>query len=205
MTNPLVIRSWQQAGTQLGLTYDAGPPQSLEGVALTGVIDGFPTTVIQRFYRYPAQELYTGTSTLFKVELDELRVGPGFVLWPSRSRLRRIELFNRRDVFVGDRKWDYAFVVRSSDPDAARRFLTPQRRIALAAASPRRFKWTLQGSELIHHRNRLVIDEKLLVTRVQRLIDIARAIRITDEQPARPGDAFASSRLYRDTPSAHRD
>ena len=51
MTNHLVSRTWRQAGDQLGLAYNAALNSPHHGMVLTGAIDGFPTRVLQRFYR----------------------------------------------------------------------------------------------------------------------------------------------------------
>ena len=183
MTNPLIVRSWQRAGAQLGLSYSAGSTLS-RGLALTGTVEGLPTSIIQQFDVHADHVLHNGSRTVFRVELSLKRAVDDLVVWPARSRLRSLNRVNRHDVFVGDREWDYSFAVRSAHPDAARRFLSPDRRFAIVAASPRRFSWTLLGNKLVHDRNRLVIEDSVLVTRVNRLIELAKAISLTDVIPA---------------------
>ena len=178
MTNHLVSRTWRQAGDQLGLAYNAALNSPHHGMVLSGAIDGFPTRVLQRFYRSADQAPYTGTSTLFKIELQQLKTGSDFMLQPSRSVLRRLHVFNRRDIFVGEREWDYAFVVRGADPEAVRRFLTSQRRVTIAGASPHRLRWMLRGTDLTHSFRYLATEEQLIVTRVQQLIGVAKAITL---------------------------
>ena len=175
-TNPLVITSWQQAGARLGLTYAAGSQASQEGLTLSGAIDGFSASVKQHYYRSTEQVLYSGTSTLFNVGLGRPTIAPGLVLRPARGLLRHVHV-KRRDLPVGEREWDPAFSVEGTPTEAARRFLTEERRVALVAACPTRFKWVLRGGDLTHRLGRLVIEESQIVSRLLQLIHIAGAIR----------------------------
>ena len=191
-TNPLVIRSWQQSGARLGLTYAAGSQASQEGLTLSGAIDGFSASVKQHYYRSTEQVLYTGTSTLFKVGLSRPTIEPEFVLRPARGLLRHLHV-RRHYLPVGEQEWDLAFSVEGTPAEAARRFLTEDRRTALVAACPTRFKWVLRGSDLTHSVGRLVIEESQIVSRMLQLIHIAGAIRNPTDRGHRLQNAWSRS------------
>jgi hypothetical protein len=82
----------------------------------------------------------------------------------------------RRYVRVGDPWWDNRFVVKGRDPEAVRRFLSPERRSAIAAAHRRRLHWILDGTKLRRQSGSLVQDETLLLETVQQLVAIAGAV-----------------------------
>ena len=163
-----VATEWGAAAATLGLDYDQ---QRFSRPRLTGTIRGMRVQVDVRVQR-------SGKSQQSFTRYRVFPPSPGFQFKLTRQTgfSRITKLFGAQDVETGDRAFDDAFVVKSSDPNRLQDLLDVGIMNMLVRTSAAYPGVVFENDLVIYERSGLETKRDVIVSAVRRLVDTATAL-----------------------------
>jgi hypothetical protein len=159
-------RTWQAAADNLGFAFEAGTADG--GPTITGSVDGLDAQVVA----YAKKSGSTSTRfTMYTVQFP--RLGIGLHLMRQAGVGQILKVFGTQDLEIGDPEFDKAFIVQSTDVDAARALLTPGRTMVLNRLLATNPDLTVLDDRIIIDRRGRVRDSAVIVSLLRRLASAA--------------------------------
>ncbi len=162
-----VHQSWTDAARALGMAYQGGG--FLRSRRITGTFEGMPV-LVDTFTQSAGKS--STTYTRFRITLSPpLRLG----LRLSREGFLKglTKLFGAQDIRVGDAAFDANVMIKGSDPDRVRAFLTPARRVRIDRFLGSYPGATIDDTEIAWHTRGLLSDPNRIVSIVRQIARLA--------------------------------
>ncbi len=161
--------AWQSAAQTLGFSFEAGSMRG--GPTVSGTVDDRPADV----------HSYTKSSgkssnryTRYTVEFPA--IGVGLQLFRQAGIGQFLKILGTQDIVIGDPTFDEAFIVKATDPQAARAVLTPGRTMALNQLLAVHPDVVVKDDRIVIDRRGAVRDADVIVSTLRRLASVATVL-----------------------------
>jgi hypothetical protein len=159
-------RTWQAAADNLGFTFEAGTAHG--GPVIAGSVDGLNARVVA----YAKKSGSTSARfTMYTVQFPPLGIGLHLMRQAGVGQI--LKVFGTQDLEIGDPEFDKAFIVQSTDVNAARELLTPGRTMVLNRLLATNPDLTVLDDRIIIDRRGRVRDPEVIVSLLRRLASAA--------------------------------
>ena len=165
----LTNTAWQTAAETLGFSFEAGSMR--DGPAIAGVIDDLPGTV----YSYTKSSGKSSNRyTRYTVEFPS--IGVGLQLSRQAGIGQFLKILGAQDIIIGDPIFDEAFIVKATDPQAARALLTPGRTMALNQILAVHPDVVVKDDRILIDRRGSTRDPDVIISTLRRLASVANVL-----------------------------
>lgn len=161
--------AWQTAAATLRFSFQEGTMRS--GPTIAGTLEDHRAEV----------HSYTKSSgkssnrhTRYTVEFPAL--GIGLHLFRQAGVGQFLKILGTQDIVIGDPAFDEAFIVKSTDPQAARALLTPGRTMALNQLLAVHADVVVKDDRIVIDRHGNVRDPGVIVSTLRRLASVANVL-----------------------------
>jgi len=186
--------AWQAASEMLGFSFETGNMRS--GPRMAGTIEDHPADA----YSYTKSSGKSSNRyTRFTVEFPPL--GVGLQLFRQAGIGQFLKIIGTQDIVIGDPSFDEAFIVKATDPQAARALLTPGRTMALNQILAVHPEVVVKDDRIVIDRHGNVADPDVIISTLRRLASVANVL--TDAGASAELTSLIERRIQGVTPSAY--
>ena len=161
--------AWQAAARMLGFSFETGNMRS--GPRMAGTIEDLRADA----YSYTkGSGKSSNRYTRFTVEFPPL--GVGLQLSRQAGIGQFLKILGTQDIVIGDPPFDEAFIVKTTNPQAARVLLTPGRTMALNQILAVHPEVVVRDDRIVIDRRSNVSDPDVIVSTLRRLASVANVL-----------------------------
>ena len=161
--------AWQAAAEMLGFSFETGNMRS--GPRMAGIIEDLPADA----YSYTKSSGKSSNRyTRFTVEFPPL--GVGLQLFRQAGIGQFLKILGTQDIVIGDPTFDEAFIVKATDPPAARALLTPGRTMSLNQLLAVHPEVVVKDDRIVIDRRGNVSDPDVIISTLRRLASVANVL-----------------------------
>jgi len=161
--------AWQAAAGMLGFSFETGNLRS--GPRMAGIIEDLRADA----YSYTKSSGKSSNRyTRFTVEFPPL--GVGLQLFRQAGFGQFLKILGTQDIVIGEPTFDESFIVKATDPQAARVLLTPGRTMALNQILAVHPEVVVKDDRILIDRRGNVSDPDIIVSTLRRLASVANVL-----------------------------
>ena len=161
--------AWQAAAGMLGFSFETGNLRS--GPRMAGTIEDLRADA----YSYTKSSGKSSNRyTRFTVEFPPL--GVGLQLFRQAGFGQFLKILGTQDIVIGEPTFDESFIVKATDPQAARVLLTPGRTMALNQILAVHPEVVVKDDRILIDRRGNVSDPDIIVSTLRRLASVANVL-----------------------------